>query len=117
VEIPTGARWVGFSPVVSLEFKQAQPELRSALGIDPAAPPQTVIDSLYAASRALMAGDNAAVERTLAPPIYPAGAAATLQRLSALPVLPHANFATSLALGEMNRLDDDGRHGFGGFRF
>jgi hypothetical protein len=64
-----------------------------------------------------MVGDNAALERALAPPIYPAGAAATLQRLLALPLLPHANFATSLALGEMNRLDDDGRPGFGGFRF
>jgi hypothetical protein len=109
---------VGFSPLVALEFEKARPELRAALGIDPAAPPQAVIDSLYAASRALVAGDRAAVERMLAPPLYPAGAAATLQRLSALPYLPHANYATASALREMNRLDDDGERGlFGGFRF
>ena len=118
VEIPTGPRWRGFSPNVSLELEQARPELRSALGIDPAAPPQAVIDSLYAASRELTAGDRAAVERILVPPIYPAGPAITLQRLSAMPILPHANFATALAASEMNRLDDDGgRRGFGGFRF
>jgi hypothetical protein len=118
VEIPTGPRWRGFSPNVSLELEQARPELRSALGIDPAAAPQAVIDSLYATSRALTAGDRAAVERILVPPLYPAGAAVTLQRLSALPRLPHANFATALAASEMNRLDDDGgRRGFGGFRF
>jgi hypothetical protein len=118
VEIPTGPRWVTLSPLVALEFRKAQPELRAALGIDPAAPPQAVIDSLYAASRALTAGDRAAVERILAPPLYPAGAAATLQRLSAMPFLPHANSATAPALREMNRLDDDGERGlFGGFRF
>jgi hypothetical protein len=118
IEIPTGPRWRGFSPNVSLELEQARPELRSALGIDPAAPPQAVIDSLYATSRALSAGDRAAVERILVPPIYPAGPAVTLQRLSAMPILPHANFATALAVSEMNRLDDDGgRRGFGGFRF
>jgi hypothetical protein len=118
VEVATGPRWVGFSPLVSLEFKKAQPELRAALGIDPAAAPQAVIDSLYAASRALAAGDRAAVERILGPPLYPAGAAATLQRLAEMPYLPHANYATASALREMNRLDDDGERGlFGGFRF
>ena len=118
VEIPTGARWRGFSPNVSLELAKARPELRAALGIDPAAPPQAVIDGLYAASRALDAGDRAAVERILVPPVFPAGPAATLQRLSALPPMPQANFATALAAREMSRLDDDGgRRSFGGFRF
>jgi hypothetical protein len=78
IEIPTGPRWRGFSPKVSLELERAQPELRAALGIDPAAPPQAVIDSLYAVSRALTAGDRAAVDRILVPPLYPAGPAATL---------------------------------------
>jgi hypothetical protein len=117
VEIPTGPRWVAFSPLVALEFRKARPELRAALGIDPAAPPQAVIDSLYAASRALAAGDRAALERTLAPPLYPAGAASALGRLAALPYLPHANHATTFALREMSRLDEDGHGLFGGFRF
>ncbi|MCB4825178.1 hypothetical protein [Roseicella aerolata] len=118
VEIPTGPRWRGFSPNVSLALERTRPELRSALGIDPAAPPQAVIDSLYATSRALTADDRAALDRILVPPLYPAGPTVTLQRLSALPFLPQANFATALAAREMNRLDDDGgRRGFGGFRF
>lgn len=118
VEIATGPRWWGFSPNVSLELQKARPELRAALGIAPTAPPQAIIDSLYAVSRALTAGDQAAVEGILVPPLYPAGPAVTLQRLYALPFLPQANFATALAARELNWLDDGGgRRGFGGFRF
>ncbi|MBV1798867.1 hypothetical protein [Siccirubricoccus sp. G192] len=90
--------------------------MHAALGIPPAAPPQAVVDALYAASRALRVGDTMAAERILAPPLFTAGGGATLQRLAALPPLPSANFATSLAGSEMNRQDQDGgRRGGGGF--
>jgi hypothetical protein len=117
VEIPTGPRWIGFSPLVGLELQKGREDMRAALGIPPAAPPQAVVDALYAASRALQAGDAAAAERILAPPLFLAGGAATLQRLAALPPLPRANYATSLAASEMNRQDQDhgGRRGGGGF--
>lgn len=107
VELRYGPRWVGFSPLVSTEFARGLPEVRSAVGIAPSAPPQPVIDALYAASRALRAGDIASADRILSPPLFPAGGAATLQRLASLPLLPHANNATALALGEMNRLDQE----------
>jgi hypothetical protein len=116
VEIPTGPRWVGFSPLVSLELRRALEDVRNAIGIAPGAPPQAVVDALYAASRALRAGDAEAARRILSPPLFPAGGEATLARLAALPPLPRAGFATSLAASEMNRLDrDDGRRGGFGF--
>jgi hypothetical protein len=115
VEIPTGPRWVGFSPVVGLELRRGLEDVRAATGIAAGAPPQPVVDALYAAARALRAGDAEAAERILAPPLFPAGGAATVARLAALPPLPRAGFATSLAAGEMNRLDQDGRRGGGGF--
>jgi hypothetical protein len=105
VELPYGPRWRGFSPLVATELAQGQAELRPAIGIAPNAPAQPVVETLYAASRALRAGDRAAAERILSQPIFPAGGAATLQRLAALPMLPRANTATALAASEMDRQD------------
>jgi hypothetical protein len=119
VEIPTGPRWVGFSPLVGLELRRGLEDVRNAVGIAPGAPPQPVVDALYAASRALRVGDSEAARRVLSPPLFPAGGEATLARLAALPPLPRAGFAASFAAREMNRQDSqDGRRGgFFGFGF
>ncbi|MFC7543777.1 hypothetical protein ACFQU2_36020 [Siccirubricoccus deserti] len=85
VELPYGPRWRGFSPLVATEFAQGQAELRPAIGIAPNAPAQPVVDALFAASRALQAGDRAAAERILSSPIFPAGAR---PRCSAWPPCP-----------------------------
>ncbi len=75
-----------------------------------------MVDALYAASRALRAGDAEAARRVLSPPLFPAGGETTLARLAALPPLPRAGFAASFAAREMNRQDSqDGRRGGGGF--
>ncbi|MXP65934.1 hypothetical protein E0493_21540 [Roseomonas sp. M0104] len=108
VEIPAGPRWVGFSPLVGVELRRGLPEVRNAAGIAPEAPPQAVVDALYAASRALRAGDEAAARRLLSPPLFPAGGEATLARLANLPRLRQANFASSLAANELNRQDREG---------
>ena len=71
------------------------------------------MDALYAAARALRAGDAEAARRALSPPLFPAGGEATLARLSALPLLPRAGFAAFIAAREMNR--QDGRRGVGFF--
>lgn len=109
VELPTGPRWREFAPTLAGELAAGRAELRGVLGIAPTAPPQAVIDSLYAASRALRAGDTAAAERILSAPIYTAGGAATLQRLAALPPVPRANVAASHAQAELLRMDQEGR--------
>jgi hypothetical protein len=105
VELPYGPRWRGFNPNVSTELAFGMQEVQAAFGIAPNAPTQQVVDALYAASRALRAGDPAAAERLLSPPVFNLGGAATLQRLSAMPVLPRAAAAANLALQEMDRQD------------
>lgn len=109
-EIPTGPRWREFDPTVALALQQARHEERAALDIAPQAPPQAVIDALFAASRALRAGDTAAVRRILSPPVFPNGAL-TLQRLASLPPLPIANQATSRTAAELDRMDRMGESG------
>jgi hypothetical protein len=108
VEIPTGPRWVGFSPLVGVELRRGLEDVRNAVGIAPDAPPQQVVDMLYVALRALRAGDAEAARRVLQPPFFENGGEATLARLANLPRLPRAEFATSLAASEMNRQDRDG---------
>lgn len=111
-EIPSGARWREFDPTVGLALRGARQEARAALGIAPEAPPQSVVDALFATSRALGAGDHTAAQRLLAPPAVPNGPQ-TLQRLSSLPPLPAANRATSRAAAELDRVDRIGGGGGG----
>ena len=120
-ELPYGPRWRGFSGTTSPDFATGLAELRPAVGIAPNAPAQPVVQSLYAASRALTAGDQPAAERALSNPAFPAGGPATLQRLAALPPLPRVAAATARAAQEMDRQDrmgsprgNDGGGGSGG---
>jgi hypothetical protein len=105
VELPYGPRWRGINPNVSTELLAGQQEVVGAFGIAPNAPTQQVVDTLYAASRALRAGDRPAAERLLSPPAFTLGGPATLQRLAAMPRLPRAASATSLAAFELDRVD------------
>ena len=115
-ELPYGPRWRGFSGTIGPDFVAGLTELRPAIGIAPNAPAQLVVQSLYAASRALNAGDQAAAERALSVPIFTAGGSATLQRLAALPPLPRVAAATARAAQELDRQDRLGspRGGGGG---
>lgn len=109
-EIPTGPRWREFDPTVALALQQARREERAALAIAPQAPPQAVIEALFAASRALRANDTTAAQRILSPPVFPDGAL-TLQHLANLPLLPITNQATSRAAAELDRMDRMGESG------
>ena len=105
VELPYGPRWRGMNPAVSTELAFGMQEVRAAFGLAPDAPTQAVVDGLFAASRALRAGDPSAAERVLSPPVFTAGGAATLQRLAAMPVLPRAAAGANLAQHELDRQD------------
>ncbi|MBR0647809.1 hypothetical protein, partial [Plastoroseomonas hellenica] len=59
VDLIANQRWREFSPIVPMAFQQARPEWRAAIGIAPDAPPQPVIDALFAARDALQRGDAA----------------------------------------------------------
>jgi len=116
VEIPTGPRWRGFNPAVSTELLEGRKELRAVRGIAPDAPTQPLIEAFYAASRALVVGNQAAAEQALSGPNFPAGSAVTMAKLNALPRVPRAAAATSMAALELDRqsMQDMGRRGGGG---
>ncbi len=109
-EIPTGPRWVEWSPTVGMELQHARSELRSVLGIPATSSPQAVVDALYAAARALQAGDRAAAEAALQA-AEAADRGGVLLRLTALPALPRTRVATALAHQELIRVDQDSRMG------
>lgn len=78
-------------------------ELRAAIGIAPEAPAAEVIAALREAAAALDAGSRARAEAALGGPNFPAGGAATLERLARLPYLPRVGEAAGAAYVEVQR--------------
>lgn len=99
-KIPTGPRWMEWSPSIGMQLQGARAELRSALGIPAVSQPQAMVDALSAA--AALAAAEAADRGTL------------LVRLSYLPPLPRTRTATALAERELIRVDQDQRLGGSG---
>lgn len=91
--LPTDARFVNQSSTLGPQLTAARAEWRAALGIDPAAPVQGVINDLYAASRALSAGQPDAAAAALSGPAFTRGGPATLAVLANLPPLRLTNAA------------------------
>jgi hypothetical protein len=117
VEIPTGGRYRSFNPLTGQELVAARDEARRALGISPAAAPQSVIDSLSAAAAGLRRGDRAGAEASLAPVAVPeTGGAGLASRLAALPPLPRAGWATARAEQSLRETDQDDNRRFRFFR-
>lgn len=101
VALRTNQRYTGFSPIAQLQYERARAEWRGALGIAPMAPPQAVIDQLFAARRALRASDRSAAAGALSAPAFIEGGETALARLSALPPLPDTARAAALAQQEL----------------
>ncbi|MDB5369914.1 MAG: hypothetical protein JWP20_1472 [Roseomonas sp.] len=90
VEIMAKRTNLDLSGIVGPSLQGARSEVRDYLSIPAPAAPQEVIDALLATPPALAQ-----------PAIFTAGPEETLRRLSALPRLPQANAATSMALEQM----------------
>ncbi len=105
VSLPHDARY-GSSPTVNQQMAAARREMHAALGIVEGANPQLVVNGLYAASRALAAGDNAAAERALAPAVFSNGGE-TLRRLAAMGPWPRTAEATAMAEREHLRIEQE----------
>lgn len=103
VEIPTGPRWISFNPLAGVLLQQGAGKARAILGVAPGAPPQVMIDRLFAVRRALETGDLAAARTALDPAVFTAGESETLARLASLPPIPEATMGARLAQREMNR--------------
>ena len=97
-ELSSNPRWIGMSPFVQMEMLQARQQVRSAMGIDPNARSQFVIDSLsrYAASLADN-GDQAKALQYLSNPAFTLGPQITEARLEQLPFMSLTNIATQRA--------------------
>jgi hypothetical protein len=85
--------------------------LRENLGIAPDAPPAAVVAQLREAAASLDRGQRARAEAALSGPMFPAGGAATLQRLASLPYLPRVAEAAGAANAEIRRIDRSGARG------
>lgn len=96
-------RYAALPPGLTLALRGAVGEVRGALGLAEAALPEQAIAALAQAARALEGrGDAAAV---LVPPLFPAGAEATLRRLREPGPLPEAAIATGRTEEAIRALD------------
>jgi hypothetical protein len=84
-------------PTLGPQLDIAREEWRGALGIADGAPAQSVINGLYAAGRALDAGQNDVALAALSRLPFQRGGPATLAQLSALPPLPRTAAAAAMA--------------------
>ena len=102
-----------FAPTVNLQLAAARNEMHQALGVAPGATPQSVVDCLYGASRALRLRDAVAAGRALSPAVF-TNPQATLARLAVLGPLPLSATATAMAESEQMRVEQDRVNSFGG---
>ncbi|WP_426958080.1 hypothetical protein [Muricoccus radiodurans] len=107
--VPRNLEFTNYSPLTAPALQAARAEVRAALGIAPDAPPSLVIGALDQASSALARGDAASADASLAPPAFAPGMVA---RLSRLPFLPQASFATSRARRDLEFGRDEYEMGF-----
>jgi hypothetical protein len=97
VELPQYNNLSFPSATLQPDLLAARREWRNALDIAPEAPAQPVINALFAASRALEAGQAEAAAAALPRDIFRKGGAATVSQLSALPRLPRTAVAAATA--------------------
>jgi hypothetical protein len=101
--LPFDQGWIGATPLTFVALAAGRAELRAALGIGLDAPPDAVAAALGRAALALDRDDRAAAIAALDPITESRGGAA-LRVLDAMPRLPRAATATSLAMNEMMRI-------------
>jgi len=97
VDLPQNNNLISVSSTLVPDLMTARREWRGALDIAPEAPAQAVINALFAASRALDAGQPDAAAAALPGNIFRRGGAATLAQLAAPPRLPATASAAATA--------------------
>jgi len=97
VDLPQNQSFTAASGTLAPQLRTARREWRGALDIAPEAQAQPVINALYAASRALDAGQGDAAAAALSSSLFRKGGAATLAQLASLPPLPNTASASVTA--------------------
>ncbi|MCB8880259.1 hypothetical protein ACELLULO517_08450 [Acidisoma cellulosilytica] len=94
-QLNTSPRWQIIPSLFRLQMLDGRNQVRGLLGISPDVPSQAVVDTMVGLEYAYRAGDQAAVDKLLAAPIFSLPPAETAQRLANLPYLPALNNAAS----------------------
>lgn len=97
VDLPQNMSLTNASSTLQPDLNIARREWRGALDIAPDAPAQPVINALYAAGRALDAGNAEAAAAALPPSLFRKGGSATVAQLASLPRLPNTAAAVATA--------------------
>ncbi len=79
---------MAYEPNGDYYWQRFRGEVRSAVGVAPGTPSQTVVDRMLAAADALKNGDRSAAEAQFTPPAFTLGGQGTLTALSNLPFFP-----------------------------
>jgi hypothetical protein len=97
VDLPQNMSLTNASSTLLPDLNIARREWRGALDIAPDAPAQPVINALYAAGRALDAGNAEAAAAALPASLFRKGGSATVAQLASLPRLPNTAAAVATA--------------------
>jgi len=97
VDLPQNNNLTAASSTLAPDLVIARREWRGVLDIAPEAPAQPVINALFAAGRALDAGQPDAAASALPSSIFRKGGTATLTQLASLPRLPNTAVAAATA--------------------
>lgn len=98
-------RYVGLSPLTTIQMDWGREELREVLGVRPDAPTRPVVEAFTRAAGALGRGDRAAAEAALTGPEFSRPAPLILAALERMPPVPKAGRAARAAEADLNRPD------------
>lgn len=96
-ELNSNPRWVSMDPLVRLEMRDWRKTMRAEIGISPTASSQAVVETMLALAEAYRSGDETAVNRLLAAPIFTVPPAVVADRLGDIPYAANLNAATMSA--------------------
>jgi hypothetical protein len=103
-----GPRWIDLDPLTVPRLVAGRAEMREALGIRADAPPHVVMDSFFRAAAALGVNDRTGAELSFPPAALSVSGAEFLARLEAMPSLPQAARAATMAGVALNARDNRG---------
>lgn len=104
-ELNTSPRWANIPATVQLQLLRGRADVRRVIGVAPGASSQAVVDQLTIAADALAHADESAALRQLGAPTFDVPARTVLARLTNLPYVPEANYATMRAANSLFRPD------------
>ncbi|GAB0116252.1 hypothetical protein [Acidisoma sp. 7E03] len=96
-ELNSNPRWIDMDPLVRLQMLDWRKKMRTEIGINPTASSQAVVDTMLGLAAAYRAGDQPAVTRLLASPIFTVPPGAVAARLDDIPYAANLNATTMSA--------------------